>query len=251
MKKIILIKLGGSLISDKTKVNVAKLKEINHLSEQIRKIIDKNKNLSFILATGAGGFGHPLAEKYKDNLEKGWSHIRAAVKKLNQIVVSSLVHYHVPAVSVKPFLISQPKIDKIINLFKAGKIPVFHADLVKDKKGKILVLSMDKFLVDLAIFFKNRDYQIDKVIFAGITSGVIDREGETIKKITKKYFPQIESVFYKGKGIDMTGGMKQKIKECLRLINKKIVSVVINGEKKDSLYRTIVDDKIEGTIIGE
>jgi isopentenyl phosphate kinase len=251
MKKIILIKLGGSLISDKAKINQARLKVIENLSQQIKEILKNKKDLQLILATGAGGFGHPLAEKYKNNLEKGWPHIRAAVKKLNQIIVSSLTKYGIPALSINPFFVSQPEIDKIINLLKAGKIPVFHADLIKDKQGKISILSMDKFLVDLAIFLKEKGFKIEKVVFCGVTNGVINDKKKTIRIINKKNIVRLEKYFFKNKTIDVSGGMKQKIKECLRLINKKIIGVIINGEKKDNLYRTIIDDKIEGTIIGE
>jgi isopentenyl phosphate kinase len=249
MKKIILIKLGGSLISDKTKVNVARLKEIDQLSRQIKNILDQNNNLSFILATGAGGFGHPLAEKYKNNLEKGWPYIRAAIKKLNQIVVSSLIQYHVPAISVNPFLISQPEIGKIINLLKAGKIPVFHADLIKDKQSKISILSMDKFLVDLAIFLKEKGFKIEKIVFCGVTNGVINDKKKTIRIINKKNIIRLEKYFFKNKTIDVSGGMRGKVKESLRLINKIITGLIINGQKTNSLRDAVADNKIEGTII--
>src|SRR3989338_8255212 len=99
MKKLVLIKLGGSLISDKTKINKARNYEIKRLSKQIKEI---QRNFSLIIFTGAGGFGHPLAEKYKDDLEKGLREIKNAVKKLNKIVVSSLNNVGLRVVSVEP-----------------------------------------------------------------------------------------------------------------------------------------------------
>ena len=82
---------------------------INDLSRQIKKILNENKNLSLIIATGAGGFGHPEAKKYENNLEKGLPFIKAAVKKLNKIVVSSLNNAGVSAFSVEPSEIAKYK----------------------------------------------------------------------------------------------------------------------------------------------
>ena len=42
MKKIILIKFGGSLITDKTKTNIARLDVIENLVRQVKKISKDN-----------------------------------------------------------------------------------------------------------------------------------------------------------------------------------------------------------------
>mgnify|MGYP001591210423 FL=1 len=236
MKTLILIKLGGSLITDKTKTNVARLNVIENLTKQIKETVENNKNLSLIIATGAGGFGHPVAKIYEHNLEKGIFFIKAAVKALNQIIVTSLVSAGVSAISVEPSKVSEYKNGKmfslsdgfITSLLEKNIIPVFHADLVKDQLKGISILSMDRFLVDLAIFFKNKNYEVEKVIFAGTTAGVVSRVGTTIKKITKNNFSIIREVFYKGKGIDVTGGMKYKVEQCLRLAEEEIDSYITN-----------------------
>ena len=89
MKKIILIKFGGSLITDKTKTNIARLDVIENLVRQVKSSFAKasEDEVSFIIATGAGGFGHPVAKKYENNLKEGLPFIKDAVKKINNIVV--------------------------------------------------------------------------------------------------------------------------------------------------------------------
>ena len=240
MKKLILIKFGGSLISDKTKINKAHFNVIKDLSRQIKEILNNNKNLSLIIATGAGGFGHPVAKIYEHNLKEGLPFIKKAVKKINQIVVASLIKKGIKSVSVEPSKVSEYKNGKmfslsdssIISLLERNIIPVFHADLVKDQLKGISILSMDRFLVDLAIFFKNKNYEVEKVIFAGTTAGVVSRVGTTIKKITKNHFSKIREVFYKGKEIDVTGGMKYKVEQCLRLAEEEIDSYITNDLSK-------------------
>ena len=54
-----IIKLGGSVITDKTKECTFKQKTMDSLSEQIKK-----SNKDTIIIHGAGSFGHILAKKY-------------------------------------------------------------------------------------------------------------------------------------------------------------------------------------------
>ncbi|MBI5127404.1 hypothetical protein HZA76_03025 [Candidatus Roizmanbacteria bacterium] len=252
-KKLVFIKLGGSLISDKTKVNQANLKVIDNLSKEIKAVLDQDNNLSLFLFTGAGGFGHPVAEKYKNNLKEGLTEIKNACKKLNQIVVDTLINQSgLKTVSIEPDKIVEYRNGKLTSLLNnsifqlLGKniIPVFHADLVHDKKLGVSVLSMDKFLADSAVFFKDRGFKIEKVIFAGTTSGVVDRHGRTIPRLTKKDFVKMENVFYKGIGIDVSGGMKYKVEQCLKLADRGIESQIVDGRTKNIFNKT-------GTVISK
>ena len=237
MEKLILIKLGGSLISDKTKINVARLDVIENISYQIKRISDQDKELSIILFTGAGGFGHPVAKKFEDNLEKGLPEIKKAVKELNNIVVASLNSIGLKAGSTEPDKAAVYEDGRLISLndqmffsmLKKNIIPVFYADLIHDRARGISILSMDKFLVDLAVYLKNKGNKIEKVIFAGVTSGVVDRQGKTIPVITKKDFTENQNVFFKSKGVDVSGGMKYKVEQCLRLTEKGITSYITDG----------------------
>lgn len=235
-KNLILIKLGGSLISDKNKVNVAKISEIKKITKQIKELLAKNKDISLLIFTGAGGFGHPVAEKYKNDLEKGLPEIKKAVKELNQFVVNFFNENGLKAISIEPDKVTSYKdgymvkllYGYIVELLKKNIIPVFHADLVKDRSLGVSILSMDKFLVDTAIYFKNKGYKIEKAIFLGTMPGVISKDGKTIPIITKESTINLSKAFYKGKGIDVTGGMKYKVEQCLRLTDEGIESYITN-----------------------
>jgi len=257
MKKIILIKFGGSLITDKTKTNIARLDVIENLVRQVKSSFAKasEDEVSFIIATGAGGFGHPVAKKYENNLKEGLPFIKDAVKKINNIVVSALINGGLKAVSVEPSKIAEYEngqitkllYDYIVKLLKKNIMPVFHADLIDDKKLGISILSMDRFLVDYAIYLKNKGYVVKKVIFCGTTDGVLDNQGKTIEKINKENISEVDKAFYDNKEVDTSGGMKRKVKECLILIDHKIPCLIINGQKEGNLLRTITGDKVVAT----
>lgn len=63
MDNIILIKLGGSLITDKSKPYFAKTKTISRLAREIKKA--HLEGVKMIISHGSGSFGHTLASKYK------------------------------------------------------------------------------------------------------------------------------------------------------------------------------------------
>ena len=77
---------------------------------------------------------------------------------------------------------------------------------------------------------KNHSYEVEKVIFCGTTNGVLDSQGKTIKEINKININQYKNIFYDNKTIDTSGGMKGKVRECLRLIENKISCSIINGQ---------------------
>lgn len=234
LKKLLFIKLGGSLISDKTKINKPRDSEIKKICSQIKEL---QRDYLLILFTGAGGFGHPVAKKYENNLEEGEMEIREACKRLSRIVVDAIINYGgLKAVSISPSDVATYKNGKmakllygyIAKLLEEDIIPVFHADLVDDEKSGISILSMDKFLVDMAIYLKEKGVKIDRAVFIGstpvTTPEVGDRPVRIVQKITKKSFFENQKIFYQGKGVDVSGGMKYKVEQCLRLADEKIES---------------------------
>ena len=60
-----LLKLGGSVITDKTQPFTARTDVIERLAREIKNALDeRGDDLQLIIGHGAGSFGHPLAEKY-------------------------------------------------------------------------------------------------------------------------------------------------------------------------------------------
>ncbi|MCL4377813.1 MAG: isopentenyl phosphate kinase [Actinobacteria bacterium] len=253
LKKIIFIKLGGGLISDKTTINKANLKMIEALSLQIKEVV-KNNKYSLILATGAGGYGHPVAKKYIHDLKKGRPLIKKAVKEINNIVVAALKERGLNAISVEPSAITEYKNNKLMYFFdklilswlNSDIIPVFHADLVEDKELGTTILSMDKYLADLAIHLKQKGFTVDRVIFAGTTDGVLGYDGKVITKIADTKSNKIDNVFFEGPGVDVSGGMKKKVEWALHLSRSGILSYIIQGLKITDI---VLKNKLTGTEI--
>ena len=103
--KPIVLKLGGSVITEKNKVATANLDAIERLAGEIAQ----SKVTNLILVHGGGSFGHPIAKKY--NLSEGYttpsqvigfSETHLAMTQLNSLVIEALIKHNVNAVVVQP-----------------------------------------------------------------------------------------------------------------------------------------------------
>ena len=62
---VIIIKLGGSLITNKNIPFSVDYNSINNIIKQIKNFYEQNTNSKLILVHGGGSFGHPMALNYK------------------------------------------------------------------------------------------------------------------------------------------------------------------------------------------
>src|SRR4030065_2477184 len=108
MKKLILIKLGGSLITDKTKPFTDKKYVIKRLGNEIRSA-RKNADYNLILGHGGGSYPHVPAKKFRtaDGIVNkksyiGIAEVQDAAARLNRIVVRELLNLGEPAITLSP-----------------------------------------------------------------------------------------------------------------------------------------------------
>jgi len=108
MKELILIKLGGSLITDKSKPYSARNSVINRLAKEVKSAL-KTKKARIIIANGSGSFGHSAASIYKTqegiinkNSLKGFSVVADAAIQINRIVINEFLKFGLPVVSFSP-----------------------------------------------------------------------------------------------------------------------------------------------------
>src|SRR5512141_432634 len=102
----IILKIGGSAITDKTGELAAKTEIINRLAEEIKRADLDN----LIIVHGGGSFGHQTAKKYnlKDGYQDdptrkfGFAETHHIMKVLNGLVMDALIWHEIPAVSIAP-----------------------------------------------------------------------------------------------------------------------------------------------------
>ena len=107
--EIVFLKLGGSLITDKTRVEHARVRVIRRLAREIKGALQTRPDLRLVLGHGSGSFGHVAAKKYETRNgvkdAAGWigfTKVAAAAARLNQIVTDIFMDEDVPVISLPP-----------------------------------------------------------------------------------------------------------------------------------------------------
>lgn len=263
MKPIILIKLGGSIITDKSRPFTANHEAITRLVREVKAAMDK-RDYASVLGTGAGSFGHVPANQYclvngniDDKTREGVALTHNAVSQLNLLVTTQLIEHGVNAISISPasFLlakrghISEGYLRPIDSFLTLGLTPVVYGDVVADGGGGYSVVSTDTIITYLAKELFSKGYMIKNVIHVGTTDGVYDTDKKTIPTITSRNYEEVKQQIGISKDTDVTGGMAFKVKEALELAKGGIETVIINGTRERELVRAVMGGEVKGTVI--
>ena len=260
-KKPIILKIGGSVITDKNGELAARTETINRLAEETQKADMKN----LIIVHGGGSFGHPTAQKYgineglkNDSQKVGFAETHHVMTVLNGLVMDALVWHSVPAFSIAPSCCvvtenGRIKIfeDKILkSLLKMGIIPVLYGDAILDEKLGFAVLSGDQIVSHLAMKF-----DADKIVIGIDTDGLYDADPKVTKNaklyshLTLSELKKVKSKLTGSIAADVTGGMLGKITELVPAIEQGIPVMMVNAAKPNRVYKALMGEKGEGTFI--
>ena len=262
MSKLTLIKLGGSVITDKTKPYTARPEIIRNLALEIKEAW--NKGHRFVVAHGSGSFAHTSAARFSTaeglkNKESvyGLAVVQQDAIAINRIVNEIFLKKKLPVLSFVPSSFSLANKKKLSQIFfepiaeslKAGALPLVFGDIILDKNLGCCIFSGEKTLDNLIKPLQKSGFQIERIIQVGSTDGVYDDEGKTVPKITPGNFSQIKKLLKKPKTTDVTGGMIHKIEESLKMAEQKTDVLIINGETKGNLLKAILGKNPGGTLI--
>lgn len=257
MKDLILVKFGGSIITDKNTPYKARRDVIRALAKELKKVT----KASIVLAHGVGSFAHTSAAKYggKKGYVSKWGVAKVArdAMEINRVVMDILIEEGIPAVSLRPMSMIITSAGKLKNnLFEIveetldqGLMPVIYGDVIWDKKWKSTIYSGETTLNEIGIYLSKKGFRVDKIIQVGETNGVYDNKGKTIPSINKKNWKNIEQYVFSSKRADVTGGMKHKIESALDIAGKGIETWITNGVVPREFNHALRGKIIHGTII--
>lgn len=259
---ILVIKLGGSAITDKKEKFSLRRETLEKIAEELSIIEEK-----FILVHGGGSFGHPVASKYdisngyNDSKQLlGFSKTHNAMEKLNLEVVTALIEAGISAVPVQTSVCSRVENGEIVSMnleivekfLDLGMVPVFYGDSVLDEEKGMTILSGDQILAYLA-----DELTASQVIVGMDKDGVYTKnpkkneDAELIPKITPENWENISNSIESPSGKDVTGGIKNKIEVLINLAKKGIESQIINIQNPKNIGKAIRSDKKVGTKISK
>ena len=256
-----ILKIGGSVITDKDGELAARTQVIDRLADEIQKANTKG----VIVVHGGGSFGHPTAEKYgiKDGLKEdsqriGFSETHHVMTVLNGLVMDSLIWHAVPAVSVTPsscITTENGRIQSFVDtsvkmLLKMSIVPVLYGDAVLDTRLGFTILSGDQLVSVLATKF-NAERVIMGVDVDGLCDAdpKVEKTAKMLKHLTMEELKQIHCKFGKSTASDVTGGMFGKVTELIPVVEKGIPVIIVNATKPSYVYKALKGETAHGTLV--
>ena len=258
---MLFLKLGGSLITDKTRDSAARPDVINRLAREIHAFLSHSAE-PLVIGHGSGSFGHVAARKYGTRSGahsaeewRGFAEVAVAAARLNRIVADALHEAGVPVVSAAPSASAQCEDGKLVALdtrliqtaLAHGLTPLVMGDVAIDSIRGATIVSTEEVFAYLA-----DQLPVSRILLAGETAGVYRSmaQPDVIPVITPATWAEVQSGIGASHGTDVTGGMAGKARDMLALATAhphmriRVFSGLVDG----NLLRALNGESV-GTLI--
>ena len=234
MTELVFLKLGGSLITDKTRSQALRAEVLRRLAEEIARALLARPDLKLLLGHGSGSFGHVSAKHYgtREGVRtveqwRGYAETGRLAAELNRLVVDALWDAGIPALRVQPSASALCHDGELCSLVERplvvglehGLVPVVHGDVALDEIRGGTIISTEEIFAFLA-----PRLQPARVILVGEVAGVLTAnpatavEGKVVRSISRLSLSALSTALGGSRGVDVTGGMMTKVQEMLNLV---------------------------------
>ncbi len=107
--ELVFLKLGGSLLTDKTQPQALRPQVLRRLAVEIAEALAERPHLRLLIGHGSGSFGHVAGRKYNTRAGvtspegwRGYAETARAAALLNRHVMDALWEAGVPALALQP-----------------------------------------------------------------------------------------------------------------------------------------------------
>jgi isopentenyl phosphate kinase len=264
MKNLIFVKIGGSILTDKTKPFTINTENVHRLAKEIHEARTEKK-IKLIIGHGGGSFPHIPASKYRtaegiidEKSYEGISVVQDAASQLNRIFVDALLKAGENAISVQPSASCIANKKRIVEwytkpieqMLEFDLLPVPYGDVALDLNQGCCIISTEEILNFLA-----KKFMPDKIITVGEVDGVFTDDphknpnAKLIPEINSKNFEEVKKYLKGSRGIDVTGGMLHRVEEMFELVDLGFETIIINGNKPGYLKKALLGEEVLGTTI--
>jgi isopentenyl phosphate kinase len=255
---MILVKLGGSVITDKARLRTFRRAPCERLAGELRHA---GPRLSIV--HGAGSFGH--IEVKKHGLHRGFArqsqirHVAAVqrdVRELNLKVLEALISKGIRAVSIPPAASATFRdgtiesfvpeaFERVLDL---GLAPVSFGDIVPDEAMGFSICSGDLMMEAIAESFEPR-----LAVFCADVDGVYDsdpkssKDARLIPELDKSTLREIRRT--ESRHPDVTGSIYGKLTRMLAISEHCEKCMIVNGNVPGRLKKALRGEKVVSTVV--
>ena len=267
MNELVFLKLGGSLITDKSVPYTPRFDKLAELATDLSATLRSLPNLSIVLGHGSGSFGHTAAREYhtregigadgvRPDYWQGFAEVWFQAAALNRFVMDSLHTSEVPSLALAPVsaltasdgIVSGWDLTPLKAVLAAGLVPVIYGDVVFDSARGGTILSTEDLFAHLA-----RELHPQRILLAGMEGAVwadFPARKQRVEILTPASFKGIKSSIGASHGADVTGGMESKVRQMLELAQELpgLTVQIFSGEQPGNIQKALAGENL-GTLI--
>lgn len=243
-EELTLVKLGGSVITEKDKPLTLRVNNLNKLSSALASYQGK-----LVIVHGGGSYAHPIAKKYNMKTEpakvepKGVTLTRLGVSTLHNEVMLSLLKAGIPVYSIQPLsLLRKDCVEVLSEVLSCDLTPITYGDVIPSKEG-FYVISGDTLMRLLAEYLKPK-----KAVFTIDVDGLYDtnpQSGRLLKKVPLTWLPKHTAEA----GVDVTGGIISKVREAQRIASLGSDVYFVNGMYPERVLKVLRGEETISTLM--
>jgi isopentenyl phosphate kinase len=265
-KKLTVLKLGGSLLTDKTKPYTLRTNVLASVAREIGECRKSGLIQSLVLLHGVGSFGHPPVLEYK--LHKGFqspdqllplSKTQYIVNEFRMTIVKQLQAAGIPVNLMHPssIVVSEKMkmaryfLDPLKGYLSIGMVPLLGGDIIYDTAMGFSVGSADQLAAIIA-----HEFEAQKLVFATDVTGIYEGDPKSntnavlLEKINLNEIDQALARMGKAQVVDASGGMKAKLRTldlCKQQIKKGLEVGIISMMEPGNLKAFLDGEDIKCT----
>jgi isopentenyl phosphate kinase len=255
---MLLVKLGGSVITEKTRLRTARRAAIRRLAQELA-----STGQPLLVVHGAGSYGHILASRHRLN-EGGLSpgkrsaaaRVQVDVRALDGLVVDALNRADLPAIPIPPAAVlvlddgnvSTVDVTGFREFSSMGFTPVTFGDVVRDRRRGVSICSGDLMMLELA-----RAFRPDRAVFAADVDGLFTadpkrrKSARLLETVGPKDLDQIE--FSTRSRTDVTGSIEGKVRRMFQIAEYVSECMIVNGNVKNRVRDALSGRRVVATRI--
>ena len=254
---MLLVKLGGSVITDKARLRTPRRAAIARLTRELAGLAD-----DLVLVHGAGSFGHILARRYGLNgpasprKARGAAIVQRDVRALDGLVLDGLLEAGLAPVSLPPAAVLSLEDGQVasfdalsfVQYSSLGLTPVTFGDVVRDRARGVAVCSGDVLMLELAKVLRPK-----RAVFVADVDGLFTadpkgRKGaQLLGSVRSSDLPSIE--MGRATAADVTGGIEGKVRRMLEIAAHADECLLVNGNVKNRVRDALRGRPVVGTRI--
>jgi isopentenyl phosphate kinase len=257
------LKLGGSLITDKTKPHSVRFEVLQRIAGELSNAYQEDPSIKLLLGHGSGSFGHVPAKVHgtRNGVStaaqwRGFLEVWREAAALNRIVVDVLNEAGLPVITFPPSSCISARDGQVFkwnlaplqDALEAGLLPVVYGDVVFDQNRGATILSTEDIFGYLAPHLRP-----ERVLLAGLEEGVWEDYPsclEIIPEITPDNLSAIRMALGGSASTDVTGGMYSKVLQSIEIAqeNTSLEVLIFSGEKHGAVGKVLLGAQM-GTVI--